>query len=86
MLHAMLFSTLMTGFVAEDTVQEPEATPEVQYNPTTVVEFDGLRVDGLIDGPGMTLVTEVKSLPFNPMIQIRADFNEEMAQSPNLVR
>lgn len=83
------------AFAQQDETREAdsqiEATQEssrvIKYRQVTEVEFgDGLDIDGELVGPNGDIYIERKRGVFNPMIQLRTDFNAEMAESVNDVR
>jgi len=54
---------------------------EVQYKETTEVDFEELEIDGVLVKPKGILLQERTGADFNPLIQLRLDFNEEMSCS-----
>jgi hypothetical protein len=59
---------------------------KVVYKSTTEIDFDSLNIDGEIIKPQGTLVMERRRATFNPMIQIRLNWNEEIANSTDDVK
>ena len=69
----MLFLFLLSYSFAED--------PKVIYKKETEIDFEGLEIEGELLKPSGAIISERKPAPFNPLIQLRTDFNIEMRQS-----
>ena len=50
------------------------------------IDFDRVEVNATADGPTLQAVTVRPPARFPPAVKIRADFNQEMAESANQVR
>ncbi len=59
---------------------------EIQYEERTIIEFDGVKVDGTVIGPDGTWVFERRRAEFNPMVRLRENFVPEMIASVNDVK
>jgi len=59
---------------------------KVSYKQTTEIDFEGLDVNGELVKPSSALVLDRKKANFNPLIKLRADFNQEMEQSVDEVK
>ena len=59
---------------------------KVTYKSTTEIDFEGLDVAGELVKPAGALLMERKRASFNPLIRLRLDFNEEMAQSVDQIK
>ena len=55
--------------------------PKVIYKKETEIDFEGLEIEGELLKPSGSIISERKPAPFNPLIQLRTDFNIEMRQS-----
>ena len=64
--------------------EEGEAT--VSYKDKTEIDFEGLEVAGELIKPSGSAINVRRSAPFNPLIKLRTDFNEEMNQSVNEIK
>ena len=64
--------------------EEGEAT--VSYKSETEIDFEGVEVEGELVKPQGALLLERKKAAFNPLIQLRPDFNREMSQSVNDIK
>ena len=64
--------------------EEGEAT--VSYKDKTEIDFEGVEVEGELVKPQGALLLERKKAAFNPLIQLRPDFNREMSQSVNDIK
>ena len=75
----MLFISLAIG-------DEKEMQPQVVYKERTEIDFEGVEVEGQMIKPLGSVVTDRKVAAFNPLIQLRTDFQPEMSQSVNDVK
>ena len=55
--------------------------PTVVYKKETEIDFEGLEIEGQMIKPHGAIVTDRKGAAFNPLIQLRMDFAQEMSQS-----
>ncbi len=78
-LSAMMF--LAAPALAND---NPER--EIKYKERTEIIFDGVDVQGELVKPQGKLTVERRSASFNPLIQLREDFNREMKDSVDEVK
>lgn len=75
-----MFLLLISIFTAE--AQEKDIT----YNKRTEIDFEALDVEGSLVKPQGSLIIERGNIRFNPLIELRKDFNPEMASSVNLIK
>ena len=68
------------------TANDPKEEPKIVYKQTTEIDFEGLDITGEMIKPTGALVQSRQSAKFNPLIQIRTDFNPEMSQSVNNIK
>lgn len=54
---------------------------KVIYKTKTEIDFEDLEIEGALQKPQSALVLERKKANFNPLIQLRTDWNQEMDQS-----
>ena len=54
---------------------------KVIYKSTTEIDFEDLEIEGNLQKPQSALVLERKKAQFNPLIQLRLNFNPEIEQS-----
>ena len=59
---------------------------KVVYKSKTEIDFEDLEVEGVLQKPQSALVLERKKASFNPLIKIRTDWNEEIAQSTDEIK
>ncbi|HJN73688.1 MAG TPA: hypothetical protein QGF58_07130 [Myxococcota bacterium] len=79
-----MFLSLISLSLAQD---PPVVDPgDVRYAPVTNIEFGYTRVDGKLVGPDGVLVSERPKPEITPMITLRLNFDEEMAQSVSVVK
>ena len=74
----LLFISLALG------QDEPE--PQVVYKQKTEIDFEGLEIEGQLLKPHGAIVQERKGAAFNPLIQLRTDFNQEMKLSVSKIK
>ena len=75
----MLFISLV---IAEN--KEPQ--PPVVYKKETEIDFEGVEIEGQLIKPHGSVITDRSVATFNPLIQLRTDFQPEMCQSVNDVK
>lgn len=78
-----MFLLFMTLFTAQ--AQETENS-NIQYQKQTEIDFEALELTGEMVKPQGSLIIERSNVSFNPLIELRRDFNPEMASSINLVK
>ena len=61
--------------------QETEEQPIVKYQKETVIDFEGIELEGELVRPQGNLILERKRAVFNPLIKLRQNFDTEMEQS-----
>jgi hypothetical protein len=62
------------------------AQDNVQYKKETEIDFEALDIDGEMVKPQGIFTSTMAEPKFNPLIELRYDFNEEMSQSVNEVK
>ena len=83
-IAAMLpFALISTSAFAQE-VDEQGRT--VVYKSKTEIDFEGLEMTGELVKPQGALLLDRKRASFNPLIRLRTDFNEEMAESVDEVK
>ena len=78
----IMFLLFMTLFTA----QAQENKNNIQYQKQTEIDFEALELTGEMVKPQGSLIIERSNVTFNPLIELRMDFNPEMASSINLVK
>ena len=76
----VLTSGLSTSWAQDD------ADRKVMYKERTEIDFEGLEVAGELVKPQGALLLDRKRASFNPLIKLRTDFNQEMAQSVDEIK
>ena len=76
----MLWTILISVAFAND----PE--PQVIYKQKTEIDFEGFEIEGELFKPEGALISERQAAPFNPLIQLRTNFQQEMSQSVQEVK
>ena len=59
----------------------PEEDRKVVYKQKTEIDFEGVELEGQLIKPQGAIITERKNAAFNPLIQLRTDFKQEMSLS-----
>ena len=70
---AMLFLSLAFA----DEIEERN----IRYQKETQIDFEALEVEGQMIKPHSALIADRSKATFNPLIQLRQDFQIEMSQS-----
>lgn len=73
-------------FVSLFTAQADENDKTIRYQQQTEIDFDALDITGEMVKPQGALISERSHAQFNPLIELRTDFNPEMASSVNLIK
>ena len=58
----------------------------ITYSERTEIDFEAIDIDGELVRPQGALLIERGSVRFNPLIELRLDFNEEMNRSVNSIK
>ena len=66
---------------ASDDVERNEKGERVVYRNKTEIDFEDLEIEGILQKPQSALVLERKKAQFNPLIQLRLNFNPEIEQT-----
>lgn len=76
-----MFLFIMTLFTAQ-----AQENNNIQYERQTEIDFEALELSGELVKPQGALIIERTNVRFNPLIELRMDFDPEMAASVNLVK
>jgi len=76
-----MFLFIMTLFTAQ-----AQESNNIKYERQTEIDFEALELSGELVKPQGALIIERTNIRFNPLIELRMDFNPEMASSVNLVK
>jgi len=85
----MRFLTLLLMFSATAMADEPTSPDEdrkVVYKQRTEIDFEGVEVEGSLVRPQGSLILDRKKGSFNPLIQLREDFEPELNNSVNYIK
>lgn len=77
----MLLLLVVNLAQAADDVERTEKGERVVYRNKTEIDFEDLEIEGVLQKPQSALVLERKKAQFNPLIQLRQNFNPEIEQS-----
>ena len=81
----LLISTSFAGDTDDNSLREHNGRT-VTYQQRTVIDFEGLEIAGQLVKPQGALLLDRRRVSFNPLIQLRADFNREMDQSVDEIK
>lgn len=81
-LTLLLLAALFLSFSSTAHAQDQD----VQYQKQTEIDFEALDIDGEMVKPQGSLLMERTKTKFNPLIELRMDFNPEMSQSVNNIK
>ena len=63
------------------TLAQETEEPKVKYQKETIIDFEGLELEGELVRPQGNLILERKRAVFNPLIRLRQNFDAEMQES-----
>ena len=79
-----MFIFALTLLTSISLAQDEE--PTIVYKQKTEIDFEGIELEGELVKPQGSLIQERRSVSFNPLIQLRKDFNSEMSMSVNDIK
>jgi len=77
------FAFVSTSAMAQEVDEQGR---KIIYKQKTEIDFEGLEMSGELVKPQGALLLDRKRASFNPLIRLRTDFNEEMAESVDEVK
>ena len=80
----ILSLTLLPGHASAG--DDDEKDRNVVYRQKTEIDFEDLEIEGILQKPQSALVLERKKASFNPLIQLRTNWNQEMDQSVDEIK
>ncbi|MFK7931300.1 MAG: hypothetical protein AB8H79_24165, partial [Myxococcota bacterium] len=72
--------------VSTTAMAQDDSARSVKYKERTEIDFDGVDVSGELVKPQGSLLMDRKKAQFNPLIELRENFNAEMRESVNEVK
>ena len=66
--------------------QDEDGNRQIKYKERTEIDFEGVDVSGELVKPQGSLLIDRKKAQFNPLIELRENFNQEMKDSINEVK
>lgn len=63
-----------------------ENDKNIRYQRETEIDFDGIDITGELVKPQGSLIIERTGIKFNPLIELRMDFDPEIASSVDLIK
>jgi len=85
MRFLVLFLTFSATAMADDPTS-PDEDRKVVYKQRTEIDFEGVEVEGSLVRPQGSLILDRKKGSFNPLIQLREDFEPELNNSVNYIK
>jgi len=82
LIVTLLASPLFVATASAQTAPEPE----IQYQDRTEIDFEEVDVSGELLRPQGQLLLERRRAAFNPLIELRQEFNDEMRESIDAVK
>jgi hypothetical protein len=79
-ISTAIFFAPIAAFAGDDIVWDEDGK-KVVYKASTTIDFEDLEVEGTLQKPQSALILERKKAQFNPLVQLRTNFNAEMEQS-----
>ena len=84
LLVLLPFSAMSLTALAQD--EDGDSNRQVKYKARTEIDFDGVDVSGELVKPSGSLLLDRRKAKFNPLIQLRENFNPEMRESINEIK
>jgi hypothetical protein len=84
LLITLITSVLLLSFSNNAMAQDDDRS--VKYSERTEIDFEALDISGEMVKPQGSLLMERTKIKFNPLIELRMDFNPEMSQSVNNIK
>jgi hypothetical protein len=72
------------AFAQEET--DADSGRQIKYKERTEIDFEGVDVTGELVKPQGQLLLDRRKAEFNPLIKLRADFNDEMKASVDQIK
>ena len=85
-LTVMAVGAFFLSAAAEPDEKAQQRERQVQFKKVTEHIFGDLSISAVADKPGIDLVTEPPPMKFNPLIRLRADFDDELRGSIDEVK
>ena len=85
MRFLVLFLMFSATAMADDT-ETPDEERRVVYKQRTEIDFEGIEIEGALVRPQGALILDRKKGSFNPLIQLREDFEPELNNSVNYIK
>jgi hypothetical protein len=89
MQMAFIFFTFLlspAAFAGDDDQVRSDNKQTVVYKQRTEIDFEGLEIAGQLVKPQGSFILDRRRANFNPLIELRVDFNREMDQSVDEIR
>ena len=59
--------------------------PVIVYKKETEIDFESVEIEGQLKKPQGVLLTEQQRARFNPLVQLRLEWSQEMSESVNQI-
>ncbi len=84
-MRFILVATLF-AFSSASHADETEDGQRIIYKQKTEIDFEGIELQGELVKPQGILMLDRKQAKFNPLIKLRADFDDEMNESVDEIK
>jgi hypothetical protein len=81
-----ILTALVTLAVAVPVMAQEEDEDSVRYKKKTEIDFEDVSVDGELKKPHGAYLLDKRQSSFNPLINLKTEFNKEMIESVNQIR
>lgn len=75
-----------TSLDVPELVDTPDGPREVRYKLVTELEIDGVTLEGVLIRPDIAIGSEVRHREHPSQVQLRTDFDDQLAWSTEAVR
>jgi len=86
MIRIAIFVALLFAPGHANAGEDGDEDGKVVYKQKTEIDFEELEIEGILQKPQSALVLERKKASFNPLIQLRTNWNQEMDQSVDEIK
>ena len=73
-------------FLGGDAIASDDEETKVVYRQVSTIDFEDLEIEGTLIKPQSALVLERKKASFNPLINLRTDWNDEIEKNLDEVK
>ncbi|HCP44702.1 MAG TPA: hypothetical protein DIU15_01510 [Deltaproteobacteria bacterium] len=85
LVTALLTALLAMAFAVPIAVAQDDES-QVRYKKKTEIDFEDVSIDGELKKPHGAYLLDKRQSSFNPLINLKYEFNQEMIDSVNQIR